>query len=144
MGRVGKAFCCCFGRSTYEIAPECDESVILKNNIKSNDNEDLTEKLLHTQSQIEIISKNQQQQQDLQENTKENFNIQQQNQNFQDFLNLQQKKDDYKTNFISNDRQQIKANKQQNLDITQQNQNFQEFINLQQKDEFKSSYNFKK
>lgn len=62
MGRLSKTFCWCFGgSSTYEIAPETDDfdTVIIKNNNRNLDDNDLTEKLLHTQNQkpIEIKKK---------------------------------------------------------------------------------------
>lgn len=58
MGRVGDAFCCCFRGppSSYEIAPECDEFVILTTKRPTGD---LTEHLIepHQQksAQIEIV-----------------------------------------------------------------------------------------
>lgn len=57
MGRLSKTFCCCFGgSSTYEIAPETDDfdTVIIKNNNKSENDNDLTEKLLQSQNQKQI------------------------------------------------------------------------------------------
>lgn len=147
MGRFSKAFCCCFGSSTYEIAPESDDfnTVILKNNNKTEN--DLTEKLLLKQSvQIEIKPKHQQ---DFQENIQENFAIKQQNQHFQEFLNLQQN-DDFQTKFRATDTELLKINKQDNCNILQRNGNFQKFLNLQEKDvddddeDLKIKFNLKK
>lgn len=127
MGRLSKTFCCCFGSSSYEIAPDTDDlnTVILKNNNQTES--DLTEKLLQNQHvQIKIKPKNQQ---EFLENIEAKFVIKKENDDFQGFLELDQKRET-KIKLNAADPEMAKENKQSICRIQQQNVNLKKILNL--------------
>ncbi|KAI8127305.1 F-actin-uncapping protein LRRC16A [Lucilia cuprina] len=129
MNKVSKTFCCCFGSSTYEIAPESDDfnTVILKNNPKTDN--DLTEKLIQNpQVQIEIKPKTAQQ--ELQENLQS-----------AELLN-RQLKDEFKTKFKINNEQQQYENIE-NIFKLQEKNSVVDVVNNDDDEDLKIKFNLK-
>lgn len=126
MGRVNKVLCCCFGSSTYEIAPENDDNnfVILRNNNKIKNEQ--KEKLLQLQDAqvIEIQPKLQQ----------ENSDVQKKYQNSEELLKFR-KSSEILTNFNNNDTDILSENCEINFNIpNQNNNNLQKFFQFNKND----------